>query len=197
MSNLLFNILFGAIWIVVTTAIMGAAVRQPAKHSHSGEVRLAYGWFMRGFAIIAAFDVPILVVVLYFAGMINTSAPPTRSDSLAALTLALLFASFGGILFLESMCVRLTLMEEGIDMHSPWRPGRFIRWDEVTSIDFSNALQWFVVKDRHGQVIRLHAWLGGLIAFCDMARRRLDYSVIAGAMEGFRTVDEHAGRRTL
>jgi hypothetical protein len=156
------------------------AKRPPKLDPKSRTIVLEHSWLLKGLGLVAGLGMPLLVLVLVL--VIGFKKP---SDALAAGGLLLFFGLLGGWLLLESMGVRVLLSEEGIEGRSPWRGTRFIPWDEVKEVKFSQAMSWFVVVGRRRDKVRVSMLLVGTQYFVEAVKEYLDPERYEKAESGF------------
>lgn len=68
------------------------------------------------------------------------------------------------ILTIGALCelrVRLTFDDEGIGGQTAFRGMRRVAWRDIIDVRWSNAGYWLRLQDRHGEVLRVSAWLQG------------------------------------
>jgi hypothetical protein len=65
-------------------------------------------------------------------------------------------------LLLEVTRIRASWTMERVELDSPWTGKRMLEWNELTEVQFSKSMNWFVLRGRPGTVVRLSGLLGGL-----------------------------------
>ncbi len=175
-------------------SITAAAVRLPRRHPNSGEIVLRYSWAHRLIAVGIIAMPPVAATIGILLGNYRPSNPGGYGSVIVS---SFFFAPIGGFMLLETACLRVTLTTDGIDLHAPLRRGRFVKWEEITKIGFNEYTCWFSVRDTYGQNIRVHAWLQGIIAFVDLARKYVPYEQRAKAQLKFEELDNKAGPRHI
>lgn len=78
-----------------------------------------------------------------------------ESDYWVWFIIGLIFAALSGGALLECFVARLVVTGEGIKSVSPWRGKRFLRWDEIESIRYSNSSQTYVITGTSRKKIRV------------------------------------------
>lgn len=160
-------------------------------------VVVRHGWVMRGLAILCAF-VPAAIVVL--AVVTDASGP----DIYAIIGLIVFMSLLVSLLLLEAARVRLVVSEEGVQLDSPWRRQRFMRWEDVFEVRYSQSAQWFILYGKDGGKIRASTWLDGIMALVRGFRKHLPKVIYENAYIGIEQVDHGEperfnphGRRTI
>ena len=129
---------------------------------------LRYSWFLRTFGFAIGILVPAFFILVV----------PVRTAAEVALEFILLAVSilFGGYYFIESMALRITVTQEGINSISPWRKPRFIRWNDIQEIVFSKANGLIIVIGPVGEKIRVSLFLIGIRDFLQEIETRVPAS---------------------
>ncbi len=151
---------------MVLRHLLQARQDQAASTEHGYVVR--YGRTLKIFVGIMTALVGALVAVVAVLPPVNWWAP---------VFVAIFFSLFLLPLYLEFFHVRIVVTQEALQCRSPWRPRRDVRWEEVTSVDFSPSLQWYRIHTRGKGVIRLHVLLSGLETLFDLLGRRTGMAV--------------------
>jgi hypothetical protein len=168
----------------VTTAlaivVLGCLVRFAASrlpHREGDHIVLRYtGWmFVVGIvAIVFAGALVALCTALVFA------KGDARSLRLAALGIpfftALLVAS------VAEMRVHLALDGDGIRGRTAFRGQREIAWKDVTEVTWNGGCQWWRLRDRHGNTLRISGWLPGQAIVVRMLQECVPRDVWADAV---------------
>jgi hypothetical protein len=134
--------------------------------------------------------VPALLIVLMIA------VPPKKQEEVLALGIGgTAFTLLSAFLLVETLRFRVVVSDEGLRSHSPWRPVRFLPWEEVRSVTSHSPTSYFVFRGR-GRRVRVPLWFTGLDRLVDAARRHLPPNVAAEAedlfrAEGFRDTKGH------
>ena len=126
------RLLVGAIAIpIVGLAILSviAARRSRPTFTSGGELLMRYSLPLRVFGVFAGIVVPLAVYVL-----LVIFVPKTWTEAYAAAGALLFFLLLGGGLLLETQHVRVTVSDEGIRYHSPWRTDCAYAWDEIDQV---------------------------------------------------------------
>jgi hypothetical protein len=164
------------VWAVLVLLPLGPI--QPV----TDPVVVRHGWLIRGLAILCAF-VPAAIVVLAF--VTDASGP----DIYAIIGLIVFMSLLVSLLLLEAVRVRLVVSEEGVQLDSPWRGQRFMRWEDVLEVRYSESAQWFILYSKDGRKLRASTWLDGIIALVRGFREHLPRVIYENAYIGIEQVD--------
>lgn len=175
-----------AISVVGLLGLMAWAARRgrprPGPDDHT--VLFRHNGVFRWFAYVTAFGIPVGLTALVIA------FPPKAEEVWYALGAYVLFAGLTLPLVWEASRFYLLATPEGLESRSPWRGLRFLAWEDVERVTFSQANAWFVFHGRDGTVIRVHMFVGGLTDLLRLTELR----VPAGALKGARMGYERLGR---
>ena len=119
----------------------------------------------------------VVVLAAAYGALVGVVGVLSASNWWATVFLAALFSLLLVPLYLEVFHVRIVVTQEGMQCRSPWRPGREVKWEEVTSVDFSPSLQWYRIRTMHQGTIRLHLLLSGRQTLFDLLRRKTGIEV--------------------
>lgn len=169
------NIILHALTPLLTALLLGLLYRAANKPSKfdvfTGERVLSYGWQFRAMA---------WSLVIFFSGMAAFSIslfftnPPTPPGTIGfCLSIFGFFDSLGIWLLVEAISVRIVLCDQSITSYCAWRLPRTIHWTDVDEVSFSSLAQWFVVKGRQGEKIRVSPLISGIGEFASEVRSRL------------------------
>ena len=137
------------------------------REAESGDLILEYSWRAKGLVIVFAILIAgMFSMILAYAGLPKPSDVPWAVGT-AAMFVGLL-APFGVEFFGTSVRVN----SAGIHQRSGWTGRKKVRWDEVESVSFSEAMGWYRLRTAYG-TIRVGAFLNGVPEFLEFARRRL------------------------
>ena len=144
------------------------------REAESGDLILEYSWRAKGLVIVFAILITGMFSMIFaYAGLPKPSDVPWAVGT-AAMFVGLL-APFGVEFFGTSVRVN----SAGIHQRSGWTGRKKVRWDEVESVSFSEAMGWYRLRTAYG-TIRVGAFLNGVPEFLEFARRRLPPSKWTG-----------------
>src|SRR5262249_42054667 len=105
--------------------------------------------------------------------------------------IACLYALFGALsapLLWESMRFSLTVSPEGLDCRSPWRPGRFVAWDEVQKLTYGGGGQWVVIHTQRRWKVCVCVPVSRRNQSLEQFEKHLPQEALAGARQGYQWV---------
>jgi hypothetical protein len=172
-NHLIFAIVFP---VVMGVLLWAARRRRPLTDAYTDVLVFRYGIWMRGLALLAVFLSALSFAVFVVEG-------PPRALVLCALV-SVIFAS--GLW--EYMRFELKVSPDGLDCRSPWRGARFLAWDDIKDISYSEAYSWFVVRAVDGWKFRVPVLVSGLPSWLEQCERYLPKSALAGAKSGYEAV---------
>jgi hypothetical protein len=168
-----------SIVVVLSTCFLVAQGKKPPRRSSEGrEVLLEHG---RGFKLLAwlgGFFIAFLTFFFVQSGLEHTE------NLLWVLGGFLLFWILVVLGIMETQ-VKVALDEEGITLYSAWRGRQPMRWDDIETVRFSAASNWFVLTSKTGQKIRTSVFLKGTTTLVDYFARKLTPHVSAQAIEDY------------
>lgn len=118
------------------------------------------------FVLASAFPLMFLIVILTLTGGFQDLEEVRELESSWPIFVGvMLFIGVPSlILGVETLTVGHRISPDGIRKHSPWSRDLFLAWQEVGSITYNPAPQWFVIRSHKGN-IRLNILLNGLKDF--------------------------------
>jgi hypothetical protein len=162
----------------------GAATGRPRVDRDSGHLAFAYSGAARFLAISLA------IVSVLFCGFVAYKIPINNDKEVIALIGIIgLFCLLAGPLVWEFTRFSIVVSPEGLDFHSPWRPGFFMAWQDVEQVSFGLTCQWFVIRSCYGRKIHVQRWIAGISEFLGELERHLEPALLAKAKNGFRIVE--------
>jgi hypothetical protein len=176
---------------MITVAVVGflglltwAARRgKPRADPETGTLVFRHSILFRGFSLLAAFGIPLGITAL-----VLVNPPKKDGDVTAIVCLYALFGALSAPLLWESMRFSLTVSPEGLDCRSPWRPGRFVAWEEVQKLTYGGASQWFIIHTKDRWKFRVSIFVSGLNQFLEQFEKHLPQEALAGARQGYQWV---------
>lgn len=112
--------------------------------------------------------------------------PPVTPVSITLCGLAILtILILGVVLMWDAFQYSLTITSKGLDCISPWRGKRFIAWNDVKQIDFSDANLWFGVQPHQGPVFHVSVFVPGCAQFLGECEANLKTEQLAPAVQGY------------
>jgi hypothetical protein len=172
--------LFAAVLAVILLGLAAISARRPGKLDPvTGELLMTYSLPLRVVGVGLGLLVPALLIVVLL-----TVPLKNEQEALGLGIGGTVFALLGGFLLLETLRFRIIVSEAGIRSHSPWRPVRFLPWEEVRSVTSHLPTRFFVFRGR-GCNIRMPQWLTGLDLLAEIARRHLPPKALPEADEVF------------
>jgi hypothetical protein len=155
-GQMLSGILGGLGAVLVLTLLMRAGRRAAATVDVSTGARSArYPTAARFLAWV------LLVTTLGLSGFAFTKIPTTRGMVIGALICSAAIAAMT-CLVLEFTRIRASWTPKQVELSSPWTGKRKLDWSDLTEVQFSQSMNWFVLRGRPGTVVRLSGLLGGL-----------------------------------
>jgi hypothetical protein len=172
--------LFVGVLAVILFGLAAISARRPGKLDPvTGELVMRYSLPLRVVGVGLGLLVPALLIVVLIA------APPKKQEEVLAAGIGgTAFALLSGFLLLETLRFRIIVSEAGIRSHSPWRPVRFLPWEEVRSVTSHSPTRYFVFRGR-ACTVRVPQWVTGLELLVAAARRHLPPAVAAEADDLF------------
>jgi hypothetical protein len=77
------------------------------------------------------------------------------------------------------------ISSEGIERRSAWTGFRFIAWDDLASVSYSQINAWFVFQGENGDKIRVSALISGLNDLLRLVELRVPASLLKPARTGY------------
>jgi hypothetical protein len=145
-------------------------------------VVVRHGWLARVLGIGGAL-IPAALVVLGFV------ADATEEAAYAILVFVVFVALLHTILLLEIVRVRLVVSDVGVQLDSPWGRQRFLHWDEIVDVQYSQSGHWFVLYGKNGRKIRASTYIAGIVVLVRAFRTHLPKVVYENAYIGIEMVD--------
>jgi hypothetical protein len=156
---------------------------RPAADPETGRLLFRHSILFRGFALFAAFGIPLGITVLLLF-----NPPKKQSEVWAVLGLYVGFAVLSAPLLWESLRFALTVGPEGLDCRSPWRGRRFLPWEEVKEVSYSGMNSWFIIRATDGWKFRVSILVPGLSQFLARCEQHLPPEALEGAEAGYARV---------
>jgi hypothetical protein len=171
---------------VVTLVFMGILLwasrrGKPLRDAYTNAMVFRHGILIRGFALLGTFGAPSAITLIG----IFRPPPPQPGDFWAVCFLYALFPAISAPLLWESMRFAMKVSPEGLDCRSPWRGTRFLAWDDIKEISYSQAWSWFVVRAVDGWKFRVPLLIPGLGHWLEQCERYLPESALARAKTGY------------
>jgi hypothetical protein len=148
-------------------------------------VPLILGWLLRSASAKAKkingiawlnYGVTLKIFTLFFVGIVaGLVAIWFNVEPKDKIPLLFLIGLFGGLtlpMAIEFCLVRIGFDENGIYCYSGWRPKRTIDWTAIESVEFSQSMQWWVLRTKGAGKIRVSVLLSGLQEFLDELEKR-------------------------
>jgi hypothetical protein len=160
--------------------LWAARAGRPAAGPEPGALLFRHGLLLRGFALFAAFGIPLAITALVFV------FPPQKEGDVGAIIGV--YSLFGGLsapLLWEAMRFALLVSPRGLVCRSPWRRGRSLTWGEVEEVSFSPGNSWFVIRARDGWKFRVPTLVPGLTRFLEACERHLPAAALVAALPGY------------
>jgi hypothetical protein len=180
------------VWTVIESLVMagflgllgwGAASARPKLDPAGRSLIFRYSGAAR-FAVISL----AIVVALLLSFLVYKIPIKTDSDVYALCGMLAMFFLLLGPLVWDFTRFSIVVSPEGLDFHSPWRPGFFMAWQDVEEVSYSLMWQWFTIRSTHGRKIHVGKWIGGIADFLFELTRHLDPAVLKKAKSGFTIV---------
>jgi hypothetical protein len=167
--------------VVVLGLFLWVAQRgKPKVDRETGALLFRHSVLLRGFALVAAFGIPLALTVL-----VLLSPPKKEGDVYAVAGLYGLFGVLSAPLLWEALRFALVVSPEGLECRSPWRGLRFLAWDEVAEVSFSAMNSWFVIRAEGGWKFRVSLLVPGLNAFLEQCEKHLPPEALVKAAPGY------------
>ena len=181
METLAFGLL-GSVVVMGCVVALDAAARRgrPTAHPESGTLVFRntpfHRWGAVGAVVAAGAGVTAVAVV----------HPPEAAADVVSIALSYaMFVGLTGALVWDAFRLRLAVGPDGLDVRSPWRCRRFVRWADVRDVSFTGPLTWFEVRTTGGDRVRVPAHLGGLDAFLGACEEHLTPSQLEPALAAY------------
>ena len=150
-----------ALWGLLMSLVMGWVARSRSRPGHAGSAQrlqhppstLIIG--LAGFLLFTA----IAVISNVFANATTSWKTTTIFVGFALLALPILGDYFAA---------RHEVSEEGLRYGRLFGSGGYMRWTELKSVRFSEAMKWFRLESQSGKVVRLSVMLMGLPTFAQL-----------------------------
>lgn len=151
--------------------------RKPARIlKNSGNKVLEYSQAINHFMCLLTIVGAILLIL----------SPVSMDDEKYSILLFLVFLPIFS--YLECK-LQIEVNQNKIVSRSSWRKTREILWEDIKSISFSGAAQWFVIKSKTGTKIRVPITLRGNSDFCkEMLSRLSEDKISKSAQRGFKLI---------
>jgi hypothetical protein len=135
--------------------------RPPKADLKEDRLVLRHGW---GFRILSVALFPLFSFFFTVFIVWEVRCPATLGVPELALffMIGILPMALGCGLLCESFGFRIAIAHEGLTRHCPWRRRLVIHWDDVVSVSYSYACNWFIIRSQSGRKIRAHESLRGL-----------------------------------
>ncbi len=105
----------------------------------------------------------VVLLAIVIAMPVLANGEPQTIGSIVFLSIIGIGLGFLGVYsLLEGPFVRIVIAPNGLDCVTPWRGWRFIEWSEISSIEFSQSSQWFIIKTASSKSVRAHLYLSGV-----------------------------------
>jgi hypothetical protein len=156
---------------------------RPTADAAAGTFVFRHSVFLRGFALVATFGIPLGITVLVLLH------PPEKEGEVYAVVLVYgLFLGLSLPLLWESILFTLAVSPQGLDCRSPWRGRQFFSWDEVEEVTWSNLGTWFVIRTTEGRTFRVSYLVAGVSEFLGLCEQYLPMEALAGAEPGYNRI---------
>jgi hypothetical protein len=165
----------------VLTLLLWAAKRgRPSADERRGVLLFRHSAIFRGFALVTAGGIPMVLTVLVFV-----FPPKDEGDVGAIVGVHVLVIALTWPLLWEALRFGVMLSPEGLDCRSPWRGSRFLRWEEVRAISWSDMGSWFIIHARDGYRFRVPSLAAGLDRFLACCEEHLRPDQLEPALTGY------------
>jgi hypothetical protein len=141
------NIL-GAVGILCLLAWV-ARDMPPTIRRESGKTTIRYAFWVRCFYLFSAFALPLALTLW---AIVNR---PEEGEMWCLLASYALFAFLTGPVWWMVTRFALTISDEGLECHSPWRRTRFVKWSEIEEVTFGEMGRWYVLRAVDGYRFRV------------------------------------------
>jgi hypothetical protein len=158
----------------------GAANARPKVDPDGRSLIFRYSGVAR-FAVISL----AVAIALFLSFLVYKIPIKNRNDVYALCGMFALFFLLLGPLVWDFTRFSIVVSPEGLDFHSPWRPGFFMAWQDVDQVSYSLMWQWFTIRSTHGQKIHVSRWIGGIADFLGELTTHVDPAVLRKARSGF------------
>ena len=152
----------------------------PVGDPENGTYLFRHSILLRGFALFAAFGIPIGITLL-----VIFNPPKGEGDVGAIIVIYALFAVLSFPLLWESMRFALLLMPDGLYCKSPWRGSRYLTWAEIQEIDFSAMSSWFIIRAVDGWTFRVYTLVPSIGRFLEECGKYLPPEALRKAKAGY------------
>jgi hypothetical protein len=157
---------------------LASGKKPPRRTVEGGEVFLEHGRGFKLFSWLCGIFMAFLTFLFLQSGLEHT-------DNLLWVSGGFLLFWILVVLQIMETRVKVLLDEESITLYSPWRGGQPMRWDDIETVRFSAASNWFVLTSKTGHKIRTSVFLRGTTTLVDYFARKLTPHVSAQAIEDY------------
>lgn len=159
------NYIGPALTVLLVPIILGWLLRSASAKAKriDGLLWLNYGVALKTFTLFFVGIVAALIAIWF-------NVEP--KDKIPVLFLIGLFGALTLPMVIEFFLVRIGFDKEGIYCYSGWRTKRTIDWAAVESVEFSQSMQWWVVRTMGFGKIRASVFLSGLQEFLAELEKR-------------------------
>jgi len=152
-------------WVMAVVGyLFRQALRSPPVLSPAGNFVLIYSPFLEGFSLLGGIVFSGISIFVAIAGWSEPQKPAALAG-VSVITMGMVALSIYGAL--ESLFVRIEIRPNGVWSRSPWRETRFIAWNAIASVEFSDGAKWFIIRDHECRTIRASLWLSGIRSLYD------------------------------
>jgi hypothetical protein len=157
---------------------------RPTIDPRTGDLRFRHGWLTLIQPLIFG-PVPFV----FAAWALTDSTPKTRVELLSAFGIALGIAVTGLAALWDATRFSLTVSSAGLQCRSPWNRRRFLHWDDVQEVSYSNEngkqASWFTVCAKDGWKFRVSILVPGLTEFLARCEQHLSREQLEKAKMGY------------
>lgn len=140
----------------VAAIIIGTYVSSRARDSgEEGELRFGVSIVILAWCCLA---LTVFAVVMFF---IDNDVWEKKSELYSVVGLFVGFGLGAFYCFGEYFKVKGNYDEEQIDFQTPWTGRKIEQWSNIESVKFNSSMNWYILKFKSGNKIRLSSFLVG------------------------------------
>jgi hypothetical protein len=162
---------------------------RPTIDPDTGYVVYRYDRLMWVLPLIWFAVIPVVLLTL----MVNHPSPSTGVHPLAALGFILAIGAVGLPFFWYAVRFALSVSPAGLLCRSPWKAARFLFWDDVELVSYTEKRFWqtarFTIRARDRWKFRVSILVPGLSEFLAQCERHLSREKLAKARLGYLRLD--------
>ncbi len=150
-SSIASGLLGGAISVILVAVLSARLRKQPSDGT------LRWGWGLVVLGLMSLAIAGLAVHAFFFDDDIWTN----QGEFFSWVALLIGFGAGATYCFAEYFLVRGTYDDVGIEYYTPWTGLKAEKWEDLQSVKFDGAMNWYVLRFRSGKKIRISNMLSG------------------------------------